>query len=178
MSRLVEDLLDAARVDAIDFRMEIEPVDVGEVLQHAMQVVRPLVDERQQSLLIDLPSGPLIVAGDAIRLAQVFNNLLENASKYTPAGGEIQLRVVRHAQAIDVHVADNGIGMSAAALPRVFELFVQASARPDQRGLGIGLAVVRGLVNALGGSIIATSAGLGCGSEFIVTLPLSDPSTS
>jgi signal transduction histidine kinase len=178
MSRLVEDLLDAARVDAVDFRVDIEPVDLGVALQQAMQVIRTLVDERQQSLRIDLPPGPLIVAGDAIRLVQVFNNLLENASKYTPVGGEIRIRAVRHPQAIAVHVADNGIGISAAALPRVFDLFVQESARPDQRGLGIGLAVVRGLVNALGGSIVATSAGPGCGSEFIVTLPVSDSKTT
>jgi len=175
MSRLVEDLLDAARVDAVDFRVDIEPVDVGEVLEQAVEVVHPLIDGRAQRLQVDLPPPPpLIVAGDAIRLAQVFNNLLENASKYTPAGGEIRLCAVRRSTTVDVHVADNGIGISAAALPRVFDLFMQETSHSSQRGLGIGLAVVRGLVNALGGTIVVTSAGPGQGSEFVVTLPLAN----
>jgi signal transduction histidine kinase len=178
MSRLVEDLLDAARVDALDFRVDIEPVDLGAALEQAVEICRPLIDERRQSLQIALPAPPLIVAGDATRLTQVFNNLIENAAKYTPAGGEIRLRAVRHTQTIDVHVADNGAGISAAALPRVFDLFIQESSCPERRGLGIGLAVVRGLVNALGGRIVAHSAGPGLGSEFVVSLPVAERALS
>lgn len=171
MSRLVEDLLDASRVDAVDFRVDIEPVDLGSVIEQAVQVCRPMIDERRLSLRVELPEGGLTVAGDAIRLAQVFNNLVENAAKYTPPGGDIRIRAERRAETIDVLVADTGIGISAAALPRVFDLFVQEAEPADRRGLGIGLAVVRGLVNALGGRIVASSEGPGRGGEFVVSLP-------
>jgi signal transduction histidine kinase len=175
MARLVEDLLDAARVDAVDFRVQIEPVDLGSVIEQAVLVCRALIDERRHSLQVELPEAPVIVACDPIRLAQVFNNLLENAAKYTPPGGEIGIRAERRGQMVDVHVVDNGIGIPAGALTRVFDLFSQEAAPGERRGLGIGLAVVRGLVNALGGSIRARSDGPGCGSEFIVTLPLANP---
>jgi diguanylate cyclase len=115
----------------------------------------------------------LNVYGDAMRLVQALVNLLENAAKYTPEGGEISLAVVPRAEMIEITIADNGIGISAGALPHVFELFVQDkhAVAVSREGLGIGLAVVRDLIEAHGGSVVAHSAGLGHGSEFVVLLP-------
>src|SRR5690606_3592843 len=119
MARLIEDLLDAARGDAGAFRIEAAGVDLHSVLDHALEVAEPQAQSRGHALQVHLPPGQLLVHGDATRLAQVFCNLLDNACKYTPPGGEITLRVLVGADAVTISVADNGIGISAAALPGV-----------------------------------------------------------
>ena len=121
-----------------------------------------------------VPAEAVKVAGDAIRLTQVFSNLLDNASKYTQAGGSISLSAQVHERTLVVTVRDNGIGISATALPTVFEMFVQEEHAivTNRSGLGIGLAVVRDLVQAHGGLVVCRSAGRNCGSEFIVSLPI------
>jgi diguanylate cyclase len=174
MARLVDDLLDGSRVSTGKLRLEFDSVDLVGVINQAIETCRPAMDARRQRMTVRIPPGPIMFRGDAIRLAQVFGNLLDNASKYTSAGGEITLAVDVLDDAITVTVADNGIGISAEALPSIFVLFVQ-----DERGLahaggglGIGLAVVRELVDAHGGSIRASSRGKDLGSEFLVTLPL------
>jgi diguanylate cyclase len=176
MTRLVEDLLDGARAATESFRVERQPVDLGLILAQAVEACQPSIDARRQVLHDTLPDQPLTVSGDADRLAQVFGNLLDNASKYTPAGGDIRLTVTPVDRTICVRVADSGIGISTQGLERVFDLFVQEehAHASDKRGLGIGLAVVRSLVEAHGGTIVAHSDGLGHGSEFVVCLPMDD----
>lgn len=174
ISRLIDDLLDGSRVSAGKFRLECRTIDITEVLESAVQMCQPAMDERQQRLIAHVPAVPVWVAGDAVRLTQVFSNLLDNASKYTQDGGEIQLIAEACEHTVVIKVIDNGIGISATALPHIFDLFVQdaatqAFARHNQ-GLGIGLAVVRDLVKAHGGTVAASSPGQ-LGSELLVTLP-------
>ena len=174
MSRLVEDLLDGAAAGSGQFRIERVPTDLGEVLASAVEACRPAIDARSHALQVRVPPLPIPVSGDALRLTQVFCNLLDNACKYTPEGGDIGLHAERGSTTVSVRVSDNGMGISPDALPHVFDLFVQETrARQVSRsGLGVGLAVVRSLLEAHGGSIVASSAGLELGSEFLVTLPL------
>jgi signal transduction histidine kinase len=177
MARLIEDLLDAARGNIGGFRLDWTEVDLLAVIGQSLEVAQPLVEARGHTLHVRLPPAPLTLQGDATRLAQVFCNLLDNACKYTPRGGEITLEARVGDDAVTVAISDNGIGISAEALPRVFEMFGQEARAKDvdAAGLGIGLAVVRSLVEAHGGSIVAHSAGAGLGSEFVVTLPLRQP---
>lgn len=174
MSRLVEDLLDGSRVNNGKFRLHREPMELTDALNVAIETTRPAMEARQQHLTLQLPSQALVVDGDAVRLAQVFSNLLDNASKYTPEGGEIRLSANASTDVAIVTVADNGVGITATALPDIFGLFVQEThaLRPGNDGLGIGLAVVRDLVEAHGGTVIGSSDGRDLGSEFVVTLPL------
>ena len=174
MSRLIGDLLDVSRVNTGKLRLECRPMDLADTLDEAIETCRPALATRRQAFDVDVPAGVLEVHGDADRLAQVFSNLLDNASKYTPAGGRIGLRVRVAEEAIVVTVSDNGIGITAAALPNVFDPFVQDTHAIgfNGAGLGIGLTVVRELVEAHGGTVVAASAGTGLGSEFVVTLPL------
>jgi len=180
MTRLIEDLLDGSRLNAGTLRIERSRVDLADIIDLAIESCRPSFDARRQRLTTRLPDGPLQVHGDPVRLAQIFTNLLDNAAKYTPEGGEIALAVVVHDHSMTATVSDNGIGISAEALPRIFDLFVQDTrARALHKGgLGIGLAVVRELVEAHGGTIVARSAGPDLGSEFVVTLPLADEQTA
>jgi signal transduction histidine kinase len=174
MGRLIGDLLDGSRVSAGKFRLERSIIDLGSVLHTAIETVQPAMADRRHRFSFTPPSGALCVHGDAMRLVQAFVNLLENAAKYTPEGGEIALTLAPRGGMIEIKIADNGIGISAQALPHVFELFVQDkhAVAVSREGLGIGLAVVRDLIEAHGGSVVASSAGLGCGSEFVVLLPL------
>ena len=174
MARLIEDLLDAARGDVGQFRLDLAEIDLLAVIEQALEAARPLAEAREHTLQVHVPPGPVMVHADPTRLAQVFCNLLDNACKYTPKGGEITLTVLAGAEAVTIGVADNGIGISAPALPHVFDMFVQETRahQLDKAGLGIGLAVVRSLVTAHGGNIVAHSAGEQQGSEFVVTLPL------
>lgn len=176
MTRLVADLLDGSRVSTGKFTLEDRRVDLGEILERAIDTCRVVMDARRQHFTSWLPAVAVSVRGDEMRLVQVFGNLLDNASKYTPEGGAISLRVVVRSGAVAVIVSDNGIGITAPMLPKVFELFVQDAhaAAANRSGLGIGLAVVRELVEAHGGSVAAASAGKGLGSEFVVTLPLAE----
>jgi len=180
LSRLVEDLLDGSRMGTGKLRLERQAVQMSEVLDLAVTACRPEIDARRQHLVARWPSTPLVVHGDAVRLAQVFGNLLDNASKYTPQGGRIALTAVVRGETLVVTVSDSGIGISAEALPHLFDLFMQGAhaAAPHHSGLGIGLAVVGELVEAHGGTVVARSGGHDQGSEFEVTLPLMTPPTS
>jgi signal transduction histidine kinase len=174
LARMIGDLLDGSRISTGKFRLERRIIDLSAVLDFAIETCAPAMDASHHRFKRLGPSGPLSVDGDQMRLVQVFSNLLENAAKYTPAGGEIALTTAVLEDTVAITVSDNGIGITAQALPRVFELFVQdehATAH-DVGGLGIGLAVVRELVEAHGGSVVASSAGKGLGSQFAVSLPL------
>ncbi len=174
MTRLVEDLLEGSRASTGKLRLERSTVDLAQVVETAVQACRPGMETRQQNLTLLLPPGPLEIHGDPVRLAQVFCNLLDNASKYTPMAGEITLAAKVLESSIELSVTDNGVGISAEALHRIFDLFAQDddALALDNRGLGIGLAVVRELVDAHGGTVFASSAGKDQGSRFVVTLPL------
>lgn len=176
MAQLVGDLLDTCRANNGVLRLESAPVDLVRVIADAMDDCRGRFDSRDQQLRAHLPAQALTVQGDAVRLAQVVVNLLTNASKYTPRGGSIEVSVVPTKMALELTVADNGIGITAEVLPHVFEPFVQDThaAAYDRAGLGLGLSVVHELVKAHGGKVVARSAGPGLGSQFIVTLPTVD----
>jgi len=174
LSRLVGDLLDVSRSHSGKLRIERQTVHMAALIDEAVACCKPAMEVRSQQLAVTVAAGPLDVDGDPLRLMQVLCNLLDNASKYTPIGGEIVLSASASAAVIVLKVADNGIGITAEALPRVFEPFVQDphAIGFNGAGLGIGLTVVRELVGAHGGRVEATSAGMGHGSQFTVTLPL------
>lgn len=176
MTRLVADLLDGSRVSTGKFALQHDIVDLRDVLHRAIDTCRVVMDTRHQQFTNEPCAFAVMVRGDAMRLVQVFGNLLDNASKYTPDGGAIALRVVLQGSTVAVAISDNGIGIAAPMLSRVFELFVQDphAVVANRSGLGIGLAVVRELLEAHGGSVTAASAGQGLGSEFVATLPLAD----
>jgi signal transduction histidine kinase len=173
MSRLISDLLDGSRISTGKFRLERTLIDVIPVLERAVETCRPLIDERRQQFRCTMPAPPVMLLGDSARLIQVFGNLLENASKYTPEGGEIALAAAVRGGALVVTISDNGIGITPVALPHVFDLFARdaQAAVMDHGGLGIGLAVVRELIKAHEGTVVATSGGPDHGSEFVVSLP-------
>jgi signal transduction histidine kinase/DNA-binding response OmpR family regulator len=173
MVRLVDDLLDVARITRGKIQLRKEPVEMAAVAARAVETSRPLIDERRHALTVSVPDEPLWVAGDAARLAQVIANLLNNAAKYTEPGGRIELAVGRDGDCAVVRVRDTGVGLPPETLSSVFDLFTQVDRSLDraQGGLGIGLTLVRRLVELHGGRVEAHSAGAGQGSEFIVTLP-------
>jgi len=174
MVELVDDLLDVSRVTRGLVELERLPVDLASVVQSAIEQARPLIDRKGHTLATRLGDAHVTVIGDRKRLVQVMANLINNAAKYTPDGGEIKVRAETACDAIRLSVIDNGIGIDAALLPQVFELFTQAKRTPDraQGGLGLGLALVRSMVGLHGGRVEAASAGPGRGSRFDVTLPL------
>ncbi len=173
MARLIDDLLDVSRVTQGKVALQRQPTAVAEFVEQAVETSRELIDARHQQLTLDMPVTPLHVEGDPVRLAQIIGNLLHNAAKYTQEGGAIALSVRRHGETVVIRVSDNGIGISAEALPHIFELFTQndRSLSRTEGGLGIGLTVVRSMVELHGGTVEAHSRGLGQGSEFVVTLP-------
>lgn len=174
ITRLVGDLLDLSRSSTGKLRLHFRTVDLAKVIDDAINISRPAMDARLQHFRIELPLQPVALEADPIRLNQILSNLLDNASKYTPDGGEISLIVHAHKDEIMIHVRDNGIGISPDALPRVFEPFAQDSHATgfNGQGLGIGLTVVKELVEAHGGTVVVASSGIGLGSEFVVKLPL------
>jgi diguanylate cyclase (GGDEF)-like protein len=177
LTRLINDLLDGARGGSHGFRLQRAPVRLKDVLERSIEATHATVISRRQLLKARLPSDAAILNADAMRLEQVFSNLLDNASKYTPAGGRIDVSVDEgDADWVTVTVRDDGGGIAAEILPHIFDLFVQEprffDSGPD--GLGIGLAVVRELVQAHAGSVEARSPGVGGGSEFVVRLPRSE----
>jgi PAS domain S-box-containing protein len=174
LTRLVDDLLDVARLTRGKIRLDRRPVDLAEVVTRAVEAARPLVEARQHELTVSLPAGPLPLEADPLRLAQVLTNLLHNAAKFTPEGGRLTLSAVVAGAEVVVRVRDNGVGIPAAVLPHVFELFAQADQPLDRSegGLGVGLTLARSLVEMHGGSVAAHSDGPGRGSEFVVRLPL------
>ena len=174
MARLLEDLFDVSRLTRGQFALRLERLALSAVIEHALEIAQPRIDEYQHSLSLSLPSEPLPVDGDMTRLAQVFSNLLINAAKYTPGGGRLGLTMAAVGEEVEVRVSDNGIGISAEQMPQLFDMFTQGDSLTDrsQGGMGIGLSLARGLVDMHGGRISAHSAGLGQGSEFVVRLPL------
>ena len=174
MTRLIDDLLDGSRVSAGAFRLERSTIDMNGILIVAVETCRPLIDSRSQHVTMQMPPDLPRIDGDPVRLTQIFSNLLDNASKYTPEGGQIALSAEVLDHTVAITVSDNGIGIAAEVLPTIFDLFVQDRQALVRRnsGLGIGLAVVRDLVTAHGGTVVARSAGRSLGSEFVVTLPL------
>jgi PAS domain S-box-containing protein len=173
LTRLVDDLLDVSRITRGLVELRREPVNVAEVAGQAVEMAAPVVEGRGHDLQLSLPRKPLRVEGDATRLTQVVFNLLNNAAKYTDRGGRIWLTVERQGAQAVVRVRDNGPGMKADLVPIVFDLFTQGERTPDrsQGGLGLGLTLVKRLVELHGGTVEARSEGPGKGSEFTVRLP-------
>jgi signal transduction histidine kinase/ActR/RegA family two-component response regulator len=170
--RLVDDLLDVSRIARATIRLRPEQVDASSVVQRAVEMASPLLDERRHRLTLELERG-LHVLADPVRLAQVMANLLTNAARYTPPGGHVRVVARREAAGVAIEVSDDGQGIAPDLLPRVFDLFVQGPRGADRAegGLGIGLALVRSLVALHGGTVEARSAGPGRGSVFRVVLP-------
>lgn len=173
MARLLDDLLEASRVSRGALELRLEPVELTTVMDMAIETARPLIELKGHVLNNHTPTTPIWLNGDAVRLAQVFSNLLTNAAKYTPPQGQISIQVELVDEQVCVRVCDTGIGIAPDVLPRLFEMFAQADQALEhaQGGLGIGLALVRGLIQLHGGRVEAHSAGLDRGSEFSVHLP-------
>jgi PAS domain S-box-containing protein len=172
MSRLLEDLLDIARITRGTLELKKTRTELPSVIGAAIETARPMLDAKHHTLALDLPTQPLQLEADVVRLAQVFSNLLLNAAKYTDPGGRIQLRAHQEKNEIVVSVRDNGIGIPPDMLPRLFAMFSQAHAAIGRsEGLGVGLSLVRGIIKLHGGSVEGRSDGPGTGSEFIVRLP-------
>ncbi len=174
MVRLVDDLLDVSRISRNKMELRRARVLLADVLGSAVETARPLIEAAGHELIVALPEAPLHLDADLTRLAQVFSNLLTNSARYTDPGGRIWLSAERLAHAVVVSVRDTGIGIPAAALPTLFDMFSQVDRSMERTtgGLGIGLALVKGLVEMHGGTVAAESPGLGRGSTFTVTLPL------
>jgi signal transduction histidine kinase len=184
LGRLVDDLLDISRITRGKVQLRRCRLDLGDVVRRAVESVQPRLEEAGVDFDVDLPAAPLVVDADATRLEQVLGNLLGNAVQYTPAGGRVSVAVEAADGAGDpsgsgagaalVRVTDTGVGMPPELLPRVFDLFTQGDRALDRRagGLGIGLTLVRQLVELHGGRVSAESDGLGRGSRFEVRLPL------
>jgi signal transduction histidine kinase/ActR/RegA family two-component response regulator len=172
--RLVDDLLEISRITRGVIELQTEPLDLASIVRSAIDTSRPAVDAARHELIVDVPNESIVIRGDAVRLTQVFANLLTNAAKYTNAGGHIWVTVRKEGQRAIVSVRDDGIGIPPAQLASVFDMFTQVdrSSRHSQGGLGIGLTLVRSLVTLHAGRVEARSAGLGSGSEFIVDLPI------
>lgn len=178
MVRMVEDLLEVSRIGQGKIGLQKAPVDLAEVVAIAVETSRPLIESHRHNLTVSLPESPVRVKADTARLAQVISNLLNNAAKYTEDGGRIELIAERRAGEVVLRVRDNGVGIAPEMLPQVFDMFMQveSSTNRAQGGLGIGLTLVRRLVEMHGGKIEARSAGLGKGSEFVTRLPaLAEP---
>jgi signal transduction histidine kinase len=180
MVRLVDDLLEVSRITSGKIDLRRGPVDVAAVVHSAIETSRPLIEAGGHRLVLEMPGRPLTLEGDFVRLTQVVANLLNNAAKYSEPGGEVRVCVERDANAVTISVQDEGEGIPADMLPRVFELFVQLDrdTRWAQGGLGIGLTLAKTLVELHGGTVEARSEGVGRGSEFIVRLPLGSVRTT
>ena len=175
LTRLVGDLMEVSRITRGQVALRMTPLDLREVLGDAIESSRPALDAAEQSLLVELPDFPLPIDGDAVRLEQVFTNLLNNAARYGRRGGDVSVRAWREGDAVFACVRDDGIGIPADKLLAIFEPFTQLDRRIDsvQAGLGIGLSLVRNLIERHGGDVTASSAGEGLGSQFVVRLPAS-----
>ncbi len=173
LSRLIDDLLDVSRITRGKIQLQKQPLDLHDVAVRAATVVRPMIEERGQTLTLDLATGPLRLEADPTRVEQILVNLLSNAAKYTDRGGRITLSAQDDGRAVVIAVKDTGVGLAPDMLARIFELFAQVdhSLARSQGGLGIGLTLVQTLTELHGGSVEARSEGLGKGSEFIVRLP-------
>jgi CheY-like chemotaxis protein/two-component sensor histidine kinase len=175
MALLLDDLLDVSRITRNRLELKISRVELAAVVRSAVEVARPLIDGKRQELKIHLPPQAIELEVDPLRLSQALSNLLTNAAKYTDTGGHIQLAAQLLEEEFRFSVRDNGIGLSAAAIPKLFGMFSQAEAAIDRAegGLGIGLALVKGLITLHGGWVEAQSEGPGRGSTFLIHLPRS-----
>jgi signal transduction histidine kinase len=173
MSRLIDDLLDLSRANLGKFSLVLERVRLDEIVDRAVRACGPALEGRRQRLLVEGSAAGCEVSADPLRLLQILGNLLDNASKYSPEFNVIRLDVRAVDGQVVLSVTDHGIGIASDALPRIFEPFVQEERASvfDRTGLGVGLAVVRDLVEAHGGHVTASSDGIGRGARFVVTLP-------
>ncbi len=173
LTRLVDELLDVSRIVRGKVTLKMEPVELAGVVNQALDMVRPQIDAMGHQLVVRLPGEPIHLQGDPVRLAQVLLNLLDNAAKYTPDGGSVVVEARLAGPVVEIQISDNGIGISADLLPQVFDLFQQGERTLDrnQGGLGIGLTLVKRLVEMHGGVLEAYSAGTGKGSTFTICLP-------
>lgn len=174
MVRLVDDLMDVSRITRNKLSLRMGRVVLGEIVDQAIETCRPVIDRNKHELIVSIPTEPIILNGDSVRLAQVFGNLLDNACKYTPAGGNISMTVAVENGDACVRVKDNGVGIPERMLTNIFDMFTQVdrSLERSTGGLGIGLTLVQQLVRMHDGQIEASSAGPGLGSEFTVRLPI------
>jgi len=174
MSRLLEDLLDISRISHHTLELQRSHIELAAVIATSLETARPALDGKRHAVSVELPRQPVRLDADPVRLAQVFSNLLINAAKYTNPGGHIRLHAALVKDQVVVTVSDDGIGIAPEMMPRLFTLFAQAQPAlgRTEGGLGVGLALVRGIVTLHGGSVAARSAGLGRGSEFTVRLPV------
>jgi signal transduction histidine kinase len=172
MVRLIDDLLDVSRISRGMLELKRARADLAAVIEHALETARPLIDQRRQSVTVDT-DGPVMATIDATRVSQIIGNLLHNASKFTPSGGQIRVELRAEAGKATVHVTDTGAGIPAHQLDHVFDMFAQIerSSRPAAGGLGIGLALARRLAEMHGGTLAASSPGEGQGSTFTLSLP-------
>ena len=173
LTRLVDDLLDVSRITQGKVTLHKEKVELAVVVARAVETIRPLLESRRLQLSISIPSEPIRLQADPTRLAQVVANVLNNATKYTEEGGCIWISAARAGEQVVLRVRDTGVGIPADVLPHIFDLFTQSARSLDRSegGLGIGLTLVRNLVEMHGGKVEAFSAGSGHGSEFVVHLP-------
>ena len=177
MTRLMDDLMEVARVSRGEFELRQEHIELRAILLGVIEAAQPLIDSEQQLLTVNLPAEPVYLEADPVRLSQVFSNLLSNAAKYTDRGGRICLECRLNDTSVDISVKDSGIGIPADMLEVIFQPFMQLDAARQRArgGLGIGLAVARRLVHLHGGRLTAQSDGPGQGSELRVHLPIARP---
>ena len=177
LSRLVGDLLDASRMAHGKVVLQLGTVDLGDVVTPAVETIQALLDSQRHTFALALPEQPVLVRGDAARLTQVIANLLDNAAKYTPPGGHVSLEVKRDGGTAVIAIKDDGVGIAPDMIERIFETFEQVGSASEgtERGLGLGLSLVRELVALHGGNVRAASGGDGAGSTFTVELPLAAP---
>jgi PAS domain S-box-containing protein len=174
MSLLLDDLLDISRIGRGRLELRVETIELGSVVAAAVESASPLIEARRHTLTLELPGRPVRLQADALRLAQVLSNLLTNAAKYSEPGGWIRLSADEQDGHVRLRVADGGVGLRAEAIPKLFEMFSQVKSAIDRTegGLGIGLALSKGLVDLHGGTLTAFSQGIGHGSEFTVRIPI------
>jgi PAS domain S-box-containing protein len=173
---LVDDLLDVSRIVRGKVALRREPVDLRAVIDRAVEEIQPTIDARGHELMVSMPARPIIIDADIVRLAQVLSNLLANAAKFSPNPSQIWLTAERSGSDVLIRVRDEGVGIAPEFLPKIFNLFSQADVplARTEGGLGIGLTLVKSLIEMHGGAVTVTSAGVGQGSEFVVRMPVSD----
>jgi signal transduction histidine kinase/CHASE3 domain sensor protein len=178
MARLLDDLLDISRISRGTLKVHTQRVRLDSIIDDAVEIVQPMLEARKHTLVQQRPDQPVELEADAVRLAQILTNLLTNAVKFTDAGGRIELRAQLHHDSLHIEIIDNGIGLDPAVLGSIFDLFSQVDSALERTegGLGIGLALVKGLTTLHRGTVQAHSAGLGHGSKFLVVLPLASAS--
>ena len=174
LTRLVDDLLDVSRITRGKIELQLQALELSEVVRAAVEISQPFIESRKHRFTVSIPSHPVWLNGDPSRISQVLGNLLDNAAKYTTEGGAISLKAGVEQDQVVFRVTDNGVGIPGKVLPNIFDVFAQGERPPSavQGGLGIGLTLVRHLVDLHGGSVDATSRGAGQGSEFVVRFPL------